>query len=133
MDLEREIKRLRVRTALLTAFVTIGVLLFGGSKLLEYIESRQLVVYPTGDGVGLGTTSGDGPFVITHVVAYGNGEGDKRWAALREPMVVMDSEGGIIEFSRLQWRDIRNKPATAPKGDRMVAVYFKPELTKRKE
>ena len=132
MDLEQEIRRLKVRTTVLTVIVVIGVVNYGFSKFLQYMQSwDKLSVSLTRDTISLGPTN-DGPFVVTHIVSYGGGTGDQRTATLPAPIAIIDSEGASVDVSKLQWRNYRGEIASAPTGQRLEALYFRPERAKQR-
>ena len=82
------------------------------------------------------SSASDGPFVVTHLVKYGNNEGEKAVAQLPQPVAIVDSAGMTIEkddISKLQWVNIYGQPVTAPKaGAEIKALYYRPEMATRR-
>jgi hypothetical protein len=75
---------------------------------------------------------------VTHLVSYGATEGEKRFAVLPEPIVIIDSEGGVQlspeAISKLVWRSaITGEVAPAPVGRSVSALFSRPERSKETE
>lgn len=75
------------------------------------------------------TASNDGPYVITHLIASGTGESEKRWAAIDPPVAYVDSAGARISLEGLRWRDVRGLPADPPPPNASLrALYVVPSV-----
>lgn len=130
MDVEGEIQRLRYRVRWLTGFlsfavvgVAVGTWLRGELAALgaphAWRDGQEVVV----------TASNDGPYVITHLIASGTGESEKRWAAIDPPVAYVDSAGARISLEGLQWRDVRGQPAAPPPPTASLrALYVVPSV-----
>jgi hypothetical protein len=86
---------------------------------------REISASREGNKLRIGSSS-DGPFVITHVVAYGNTEQYKRVAALIPPIGIIDSYGASVNMSQLKWVDSHGNHANAPTTQRIEVLYVRP-------
>jgi len=79
------------------------------------------------------SSTSDGPFVLTHLIA---GDGSKGCAVFRKPLLFRDSRGMQIsrkEMDALQWLDLQHQVVSAPKDtSRISAVYYRAGLLKDK-
>jgi hypothetical protein len=125
MDVEVEVTRLRSRVRWLTGFLsfaTVGLVVvvwlrgeFAAVGLPHVRRDGQVVVV---------TSSNDGPFVITHLIASGTSEAVKRWAAIDPPVAYIDSGGARISLEGLHWRDSRGEPADPPSPNAPLRVLY---------
>ena len=77
----------------------------------------------------------DGPFVVTHLAAYGTSEAEKAAAVLPEPIAITDSAGAYIgpdTIKKLVWRSgITGEQVPVPPRANIVALYYRPRATVR--
>lgn len=83
------------------------------------------------DGEITFSTLGQGPFVVTHVVAVSGGT--TAVAGLPRPVLILSTLGArlsLTDVNELAWRDSLGNPVPAPPyGSRLRAVYYRAEAT----
>jgi hypothetical protein len=114
------------------------VLLIVGAAFLwarYQLEERHHALTLSWDGADVRLYAGsDGPFVVTHLVRYGDGVTvDTAVAALPEPLAIMSSGGRRIPASVMQqfvWRSTRSDEQVAgpPAGAPLRAFYYRPRV-----
>lgn len=133
MDVEREIRKLRRWNAF---FVIVLVLLAGWFLVRWQVslvhESIHTLRYSRDGDMLRISAPWDGPFVVTHITAAGEYE-PKLWAALPEPLAIIDSSGGDVDLAKLKWRDKMGEPADPPGSQTVEALYYEPEIAKERE
>ena len=135
---EERIRRLEIWNLILLTLIVLSVLGFIGNAWLNstLTNVRALSVAWQSDGEIHFSSASDGPFVITHLVKYGNNEGEKAVARLPQPLAIVDSAGSTLskgEVTKLVWVNIFGEPVTAPKaGTEIKALYFRPEMATRR-
>lgn len=132
MELERELARLRSRVTSLTAILTLCGLWLVGGLVVDWVGYGALHWTRDGDTLRVSSVT-DGPYVLTHVVARGESESEKRWAPLAEPVAIIDSEGGSIDLTLLKWRDLTGALADAPTDQRIEVLYLVPQSAKQRQ
>jgi hypothetical protein len=75
--------------------------------------------------------SQDGPFVITHLMTYGENEDGKRVAALDPPVAYIDSRGVTIpaaKIKKLVWLNTWGERKPPPRAGAIIHIlYLRPE------
>ncbi len=135
MDVEAELIRLRSQVRLLTGFLAFAVAALIGARWLQSELAASMLphVHRVGSEVVVSAPN-DGPFVITHLVASGTGESEKRWAAIEPPAAYVDSGGVRINLEGLRWRDLRGRPADPPPSTAPLrALFFTPSVAAERQ
>lgn len=132
MDLERKVRKLkRWNAAWICSFVlAVGFYLWSFSLYQVQVAMRQLKVHDEGTRLVFSMGS-HGPCVVTHLVAYGDSEADKRWAALPVSLAIVDSHGASVETDRLKWKDYRGEDASPPSASSIEVLYSFPIRSSR--
>lgn len=98
-------------------------------------DFRRLNVHWGMDGSLRLSSSSDGPFIVTHLAAYGTSEAEKATAALPEPVAITDSAGASLKpdaMKKLVWRSsTTGEKMPAPEPKNIVALYYRPLTTVR--
>lgn len=135
MDVEREIRKLKRWNAVCVTTLILIVGWMAGARVIEsFRESMRTLEYSRDGDVLRLSASTDGPFVVTHISVEGYPEPGKLWAALPEPLAIIDSHGGYVDLSKLNWYDYMGEPANPPGSQTpLEALYFVPKFAEKRE
>jgi hypothetical protein len=109
-----------------------GVFVWVGASVRESLSPKCTLAEDGGLRIG---GSGDGPFIITHVVGYG--PKGRNVAALPEPFAIVESGGmklSLAELKKLHWYGADSKvPVRFPEGSTWRVLYLRPEYSPERE
>ena len=129
-----EVQRLARWNQLWLVVLLLVALGWAGSSFLQHAQEVSRSLRASWDaGVLRLRSSSDGPFIVTHLVFWGDGGLSKAYAVLPEPILIIDSGGARIdkeELRNLRWRSYRGGPAPVPpEGAPITALYYRPLQT----
>ncbi len=135
MDFEREIRKLKTWNRIFVSCLVLAVCAWLLSFFLVSTQlfMRELKYSRNGNSLRVGSST-DGPYLVTHVAWYDVDTGDKRWAALPNAVLIVDSWGAEIDLSSLKWMDYHGQPAEKPEDyGRLEVIYFVPSRALERE
>lgn len=135
---EERIRRLEIWNRVWFGLLVFSVLGFAANSWLNSMRAdlRALSIRWQTDGSVQFSSASDGPFVVTHLVKYGNSKREMALARLLQPLAIIESGGATIskgDVAKLVWVNTYGQSVTAPKdGIQIKALYFRPETATQK-
>jgi hypothetical protein len=134
MSEEKKPKQHDIPARICIVIIFFILLAISGKWLLKQAYEFNNQVFTSWDSNDIHVYSGsDGPFLLTHLVAYRNGHGDA-FALLPKPITITDSWGYIFkseEISKLEWVDSKGQKQSQPlTGTKIGVMYIIPNESK---